>query len=657
MAHILRVADEVCDKSFIFDLRWDMEQTSEIVHFSGEIEWNKMPKNDPEWIFQLNRMRFWICLGQAYAITHDEKYARAFADQLLDWIKRVPHVSENEKCWRTIEAGIRMCNWLKAMCYFEGSAAITDDVMKCFIASVAEHAEFIMGVWNSYNLMSNWGVMANHGLFMAGVMLPPTARTAEYTKTAISRLEKELEIQIYSDGSQWEQSPMYHNEVLRDFLDVCLLAHRNAVYIPFYPTVQKMIDTAIAYQKPNGKELCFGDSDDIDSRDVITTAAVVAEYYAGRLSHYKAAGYAKMDFESSWDTGEMARYNAAPAAADFASKSLFASGNYFITDPARAFSDSERPYLHFHCGTLGAGHGHADLLHVSLFANGEDVLVDSGRFTYVFAGGAREEFKDPTAHNTCIVDGRNFYDCADSWECSRLAKNVNRYYVENRYCEGGHVGYALREGAFVNRRVLALDDARTLFLVCDEFYGCGDHDYTQFWHFGGAGRVELIKDGGARFTSERNDVELLTLTQNLSSFSQKLTDTRYSLHYNRAEKNKTLVTSWRTFGFSSMYTVISVNRAGFFEKTSADFPRVYSNFKHVEFVPRKIEAVSVVRGGKKYTAVIAHDEYASPTDTFCVGGAGLHTDSTGFQTSKGGLTGFGEVVLFSPDGKATRIKE
>ncbi len=658
VAHILRVADEVVDKTFVFDLRWDMEQTSVPVHFSGKIEWNKMPKDDPEWIFQFNRMRFWICLGQAYAMTKDEKYARAFVEQLLDWIKSVPHTTENEKCWRTIEVGIRMCNWLKAMLYFKGSEAITDDVMKCFVASLTEHAEFIMSVWNSYNLMSNWGVMANHGLFMAGMMLPPTERTAEYRKTSISRLAKELEIQIYSDGAQWEQSPMYHNEVLRDFLDVALLAHRNGIYLSFYPTLQKMIDASIAYQKPNGRELCFGDSDDIDSRDVITTAAVVAEYYAGGLSRYKAAGYDKMDFESAWDTGEMLRYNETSAREDFHAVQLPASGNYFITNPLRPFSDSERTYLHFHCGTLGAGHGHSDQLHISLFANGEDVLIDSGRFTYVYQHGEREEFKDSTAHNTCIVDGKNFYKCEDSWLCSKLAKNVNRYCVENLYIEGGHLGYIdiTDGGVFVNRRVIALDAKKTLFLVCDEFYTGSKHEYSQFWHFNNAGNLSETSSNTFRYTSKKNDTEVLTLRgANVVDLTQKITNTRFSLHYNRSEANKTLVTSWKSDEFTSLYTVISLNPAGFFKHASIKSLSVYSNFKHIVFSPQQIEAIEIERGEEKYTAVIAHTEYASPTDTFCVGGEGLHTDC--FQTSKGGLTGFGEVVLFNNDGSVNRIKE
>ena len=48
----------------------------------------------------------------------DEKYADAFVNQLLGWIESVPHIPENDKAWRTLETGLRMEYWIKAMMYF-----------------------------------------------------------------------------------------------------------------------------------------------------------------------------------------------------------------------------------------------------------------------------------------------------------------------------------------------------------------------------------------------------------------------------------------------------------------------------------------------------------------------------------------------------------
>ncbi|MEF2071096.1 alginate lyase family protein [Consotaella aegiceratis] len=632
---IFVVADDVANKSFLFNLRWDMERTYTPVVFDGAIDWLHQPGDDPEWIFAFNRMRFWICLGQAYAVTKDEKYARAFAEQLVSWIDTVKRDDPRcEKAWRSIEAGLRLEYWLKAMAYFEGSAAITPEVMEKFIASVTEHAEFIMGVWNSYNLMSNWGVLANHGLFIAGLMLPTNPRTQEYVATALDRLAQEIRIQVYDDGTHWEQSPMYHNEVAHDYLDVVLLAKRNGIALP-EPIEEKtraMCRVDAIWAKPDGHEVAMGDSDDIDLRDIVTRGA-----YLFADPEMKAAGYARLDFDSVWDLGfdAVGEYDALafrrPAETDFA---LGDSGNFYI----RSGWGEADTFLHFHCGTLGAGHGHSDQLHVDLFAHGEDILIDPGRYTYVDKP-ERYEFKDSDAHNTTTVDGRNFYVCTDSWGCSKLARAVNRRFVSKGgygYAEGGHLGYAdLETGSvFVNRRVLVIKP--DIVVLCDEFYAHAAHTYQQYFHFNNAGAV--TGEGRAfRYRSDRNDVTLELVGGELAGSA--LIPARISRHYNQAEDAVALKTELQGTGFASVFTVIGLDKAGSAEELVVEKHAVASNFKDIIFEDRQIEALGIRKGGRHYTLVVAHEEYASPTDTF----------------RADGCTGFGEVVVFDRAAGETSI--
>ncbi len=70
---VLRIADLAAENKFLFQLRWDLEQTVAPEVFDGAIDWLRQPGDDPEFIYAFNRMRFWICLGQAYAVTGDEK--------------------------------------------------------------------------------------------------------------------------------------------------------------------------------------------------------------------------------------------------------------------------------------------------------------------------------------------------------------------------------------------------------------------------------------------------------------------------------------------------------------------------------------------------------------------------------------------------------
>ena len=146
-AHILRVADEVTRLEFIFDLPWDMEQTSQIQRFSYPVDWTYMPGDDPEFIYQMNRHRYLICLGQAYAMTGDEKYAETFVKILEDWIRNVPLTEESRSTtWRELEAGLRGENWTKAVLYFEESPALTGSFMEMFTESLRTHGEYLVAV-------------------------------------------------------------------------------------------------------------------------------------------------------------------------------------------------------------------------------------------------------------------------------------------------------------------------------------------------------------------------------------------------------------------------------------------------------------------------------------------------------------------------------
>lgn len=623
---VIKAADDVAEKRFLFNLRWDMERTLEPVVFKEEIDWLYQPGDDPEWIFALNRMRFWICLGQAYVLTKDEKYAKAFVQQMCHWVRTVKRENPaNAKAWRSIEAGLRLEYWLKAVCYFERSPYLTDEAMTLFCDSITEHAEFIMTVWDTFNLMSNWGVLANHGLFLAGIMLPKNARTKEYADEAVRRLALESKMQVYRDGAHWEQSPMYHNEVLHCFLDVLLLAKRNKYHLPgdFKQRVRAMCVFDMYAAKPDHHELSMGDSDEIDQRDIITKGALV---FAD--PELKSRGYDIPDFDTIWDIGEcgLLEYKFLSARTPAQTDMAFGdSGNFYCRSSWR----EEATFLHFHCGTLGAGHGHADKLHLDLFSRGEDILMDAGRYSYVF-NDFRKAFKSPKAHNTILVDNKEYYHCKDSWECLDLTRGINQKFWSNEkyaYAEGGHLAYQSLENGSVltNRRIIWLKP--DIIVIADELYTGKPHKYNQYFHFNNTG-VLTGKNDRYTYHSKKVRAEIKIIAPELSS---EIIDTHISRHYNKLEDNKSIVTVFTGKAFTSAYTVIGLMDSNASETLAVEKLAVKSSFKGITFRDEQVEALNIRLGNLCYTVVIAHEEYASPTDTF----------------SADGCVGFGSVVVFN----------
>ena len=169
----MRVADEVCRGYFLFDLKWDMERTWEPVEFEGgRVDWEYKPGDDPEFIYQFNRHRYFICLGQAYWITGDEKYVRHFVRLLMDWITKIKRTPETEKLpgefWKQESAGnsgSRPCSTLRTA---PGDGRGGGQILQLPGGARGVHHPDAL----PYRYMSNWGVMENHGLFEIGVAIP-----------------------------------------------------------------------------------------------------------------------------------------------------------------------------------------------------------------------------------------------------------------------------------------------------------------------------------------------------------------------------------------------------------------------------------------------------------------------------------------------------
>ena len=635
-AHIIRVADEVCRNMFLFDLKWDMERTWTPLEFpDGKVDWEAMPGGDPEFIFQFNRHRYFICLGQAYHLTGDERYARHYVRLLMDWIHTQKRNPETEKTtWRVLEAGFRGEFWVKAMWYFKDSPSVTDEVVDAYYQCLIEHAEFIMSMHSPYRYISNWGVIENHGLFEIGVAMQEEKRRVLYTQTALSHMRDQARIQIMDDGVHWEQSTAYHNEVLHCYEDVLMLADKNGIPVPedMREAVRRMAYADLAWKKPDHCQFMMGDSDHTDIRDYISVAACL---YMDPVLKY--GGLPKLDYDSVWDLGAEraeAYRNLKAEEPGFSSIALADSGNYYLRDGW----GEDGNLLHFHCGTMGAGHGHSDKLHLDLVIQGEDVLTDAGRFTYV-SGNDRFEFKNPTAHNTITVDGRFFTVCRDSWECSKLCQPVKQgYKLGARYelIQGGHLGYA-DAGVFVNRKILHIKP--DIYVVMDEMYTDGAHEYEQFWHFNEEGHVTLEK--GLNMADVmvhgpfRNAFYRGRKAAACFSFMSRETRvvkgvSRIARDYNRAVNRECIRVTGSSQGFTSFLTVIQGGEAESFAPCKVTELPVKSALKGTFYPSSMAEAVHVEGGGRDYVVIICHQEVNSPTD----------------MTEAGGCMGFGNVIVF-----------
>ena len=613
-AHIRRVADEVTRLEFIFDLSWDMEQTAEVEKFRYPVEWTRMPAEDPEFVYQMNRHRYLICLGQAYTMTGDETYAETFVKLLEDWIRNVPLTEESRfTTWRELEAGLRGEYWTKAVLYFEDSQALTDPFMEMFTESLRIHGEYLMQSDRAFLISSNWGVISYSGLFLIGAALGEK----RYMETALERLCENARVQILPDGVHWEQSCMYHNEVMHCFLEVMNALQYSGETVPgeIEGAVAAMAAADVAWMKPDGCQPMMGDSDETCVKDMLAFAAVVLAR-AGRpeAEQLKGCGYDCLDYENIWQLKkdgcriyEQIR-GRLPEKKDFF---LEESGNYIL----RTGWDENARYLRFRCGCLGGGHGHNDRFHVDLADCGEDILVDAGRYQYTYHEEGRVWLRSAHAHNSILVDGRDYMEYTDSWGSRNTMPEMRFPAVQRNgitLLEGANTGY-FQGGSHVllKRQILALPQG--IFVLADTAFTEEVHTYSRLFHFNSRGRVMIEGGDRVRYQGERAAAGILFPDQETEL---SYVSSRMSRHYNSIEANPAVKADIRADGSKTMFAVVICGAGG--EERVRKIP-VENPVTGRVLEEKDAQALEIQSGGHIYTAVFRTQDLTGPWDLLRAG--------------------------------------
>lgn len=571
VSHVIKVAEELVEKTFLFQESWDMERTNVPVTFNKGINWGFVPEEDVEWTYMLNRHRFLIPLGQAYILTGDERYAETFYTLVSNWIVTNPK-EVAPLAWRTIDVGLRISNWLKAIFYFKESKWFTSAFFAQILESLHEQGQYLVDHFTAWDVISNWGVLESKGLFELSVFGGDFKAARLWSSESRKRLVKTIDIQVYQDSMHWEQSPMYHNEVLLSYLAVIKVSKLNNIEQSqaLLETTKKMAYATMYMTKPNYHQPMKGDSDSIDTRDVVTKSALLFNDPV-----LKTRGFVKLDFENLWDFGPEAirtYKDLKETRFETASIGFKNSGNFFM----RSGWNSDDLYMYFHCGPLGGGHGHADLLHIDVHAYGKDLLSDSGRFTYSDANPLRRALKRPDAHNTTQVDELDFTECQDSWSYGRIAQPIYTNWVTEQtfdYIEASHDGYEhLPDPVKVKRTVIFIKPS--YWLLIDHFTCEQTHVFTQNFNFP-PGKVTIDVQDKVCSTQNEYDANIHIIPLANDALTVTKTKSYTSFAYNEIEPSEHVKYRLRSEGTTVMTQLLYPTKAYQLNKPEVTTINVY----------------------------------------------------------------------------------
>lgn len=583
---VLERADESLSDTFRFTEKYEMERCTVPVSFKDGIDWDYIPFNDNEWCFAFNRHTFLLNNAKAAAITGDEKYRTNWIRLFEDFFHRST-LSEKTRnlSWRSLESGIRIENYIRSIEIFKGIGLPLDEATLRDIDSFFDtHIEYLIETHTAFHRLSNWGVLQDHGLFLASLH----RGREDAAEIALTRLDEEMKLQTLPDGMHWEQSTMYQAEVLHSVLDTLIVAERNSIEVPgsLKENAHRLALGLARSLRLDGRCYLFGDSDDIDMRDMVASAAVL--FRDGELAYF-AEGGRDEEFFLSHELDEKIPDVKEPENLSFVMKD---SGNAFLRL-------SEKRALRFHAGAIGSGHGHLDQLHFDVYENGNTIITDTGRYTYTDTK-ERYELKGGRGHNTTLPVNKDQASMNDSWAVSAYRSPLfGDYSIDGKYKLLSATDMSQRDnGVIITRTILTIEDK--FIIIADDAGSTGCEEMETLIHLDTGTKLE---NNGPVISAEKEKSAVKILF-----FGNGKTETAsypISKRYNELASSPLVIRKSRIERRGLIITLIALGRDAF---SYEELPvrKVLSGTE----LPKEISfGIKLSSGDNTYTAALLSDEY------------------------------------------------
>ena len=606
----LRRADQLMDQEFVFLDLWDMEPCGK-GYLLTPMRWDCAPNGDPEWVYMLNRHDWMHKLFWAWRLTGEMSYIEKLKWYLFEWISDNPIEPGGGETIRTIDTGIRCKNWAELLLGLIADGLISEEETGQILYSMAEQFGYLENAYIPKYTLSNWGLLQTSAMCLAYLWYRDYLPKNGLEEWAWGELKEQLELQVMEDGSHWEQSIMYHMEVLNSCMYLWTSCNWAGKKVPGWltGTVERMSRYVLWAAGSDHRQLAQADSDVTDVRDVLTRSATLCGSPA-----YKSGGFSQMDLDSSRLLGwpGIRRYGAIkrepPGNLSLVCKD---TGNIYL----RSSWEETASYTYLHCGPLGSAHGHGDLTQLCLYYRGAPFVVDSGRYSYREDEPLRAALKEAGAHNVCRIDGRSQAVADGSWSYRSYGECLRSYFSERgpvHFVEMGYHG-TLGDGelCLVKRRVMVHDAG--VWLVVNDICCKGNHTAEEFYHLDGRVKVHGGENGRemarASWILEAGGVRLGLMGSNL--FCPE--NCRISSRYGELEDSRRLVkrtefsdrlTDWTVFaGEGISAREVPVYRAGSGEPVAREL------VTSMEFM---------MGGGESWVFLIFNREtFAGPKLYFC----------------------------------------
>jgi uncharacterized heparinase superfamily protein len=449
----------------------------------GAYDWNSWLYDSSQYQLHLTRFVYVKHLARAYCLTGDEKYAECFNKMMDHFIEDCPTPVDGtfrvQHCtWDPLSVGVRLFMLPEAFITFFGSPSFTPEVKMKMIKSFHQHGDYVRKYHASHG---NHVCMQLRGLIQVALLLPELKVSKQWLAYGLGELPGYIHQNVYEDGVQFEASPNYHLVVMRDLYELVPLF--RALELPteqYNEILESMFAVMMHLITPDGQLARFGDTD-LHSENELRSVMSLGAYLFER-GDFKYVGHEKLPFSLLWRLGPGAaeRYNRLEAVPPRDTLACFPIGGYLVS---RENWSRNAMHMAMRAGVGINGHAHSDALSFVLYANGRELIADSGMGLFEW-NKERKYIVSTRAHNTVVVDGEDQHVRSLHWNspptaaCKIWDVRTNGQYD---YFTASHYGYTRYEDPVIHTRKVLFVKNR-YWLVVDLFEAKAQHRYDQYYH-------------------------------------------------------------------------------------------------------------------------------------------------------------------------------
>lgn len=455
---IMNSANLLLDNTFIFNRTWDMEKDHLPLKINN-LDFLTQHKIDPEFNFMLNRFEYLYNLFCAYKATNNINYLLKAKELILARIGQDNFETVNIAN-RELDAAMRMLCFLDGLTIFLQDDCISQLEVEIIFNHLKIYPDFIYDHFKEKFELVNWGSIQTQSLLILLPYIDQNYQQNSIYKWAKNMLEKQLALAVNDDGLLYEQSTMYHIDVL---LYGLRLIQENKEFTYLKPIYYKMAQALYHLASCDGLIDAYGDSDFCHIHDCLLIASNI-------FDDPNLLNKNPVNCFSSYNliyNNNLKLYKNKPP---------FKTCYYDFIDSGINSITSNQASFWFYNGGMGSGHAHAKNLSISYF-NTKPIIASCGRYTYV-EGNDRNNFRSELYHNGIMIDNQEVCQIKDAWSYQYFG-NPNKNYVKHlnnhHYIEGSFYDEGNK---FLKRGIFSINN-NELIVIIDEVLMANKHFFQE----------------------------------------------------------------------------------------------------------------------------------------------------------------------------------